>query len=327
MKITNNSGISLPLAVWLVHDEYDYVDRPNYISATTLMKPIRHIVLPKRLPADQRQLDVSDLVASALGSALHSAVEKAWLTNYKQSMRVLGYPQTAIDRVRINPTEEGRKEPDIIPVYLEQRSFKEVTITVNGKPVTFTVGGKYDMVTDGIVNDTKSTSAYTWLHGGRDDEHQLQGSIYRWLNPDIITEDFIRINYLFTDWQKVQALSNPAYPQSRLESKDIPLLSIEETDAWIRAKLSSVAQYLNIPEDKLPYCTDTELWRSATVHKYYSDPANTAGKSTKNFELLAEANAFKIQKGKGVVITVPGEAKRCGYCDAYPICTQKDALK
>ena len=31
MKITNNSNISLSLAVWLLHDEYDYVNETNYI--------------------------------------------------------------------------------------------------------------------------------------------------------------------------------------------------------------------------------------------------------------------------------------------------------
>ena len=30
-------------------------------------------------------------------------------------------------------------------------------------------------------------------------------------------------------------------------------------------------------------------------------------------------------QGKGVVITKPGEVKRCGYCPGFEACTQKDA--
>ena len=40
-KYTNKDNISLPLAVWLMHDSYDYDKRENVISATSLLKPTR----------------------------------------------------------------------------------------------------------------------------------------------------------------------------------------------------------------------------------------------------------------------------------------------
>ena len=322
MKITNNYNISLSLAVWLLHDEYDYVNEPNYISVTTLMKPLRHIILPRRIPRELVETDVSDFIARALGHSLHDSIEKAWVKGYKRILALLGYPETVIDRVRINPTpEELVATPNAIPIYLEQRAKK--TVTVNGK--TWTVGGKFDMVAEGIVHDNKSTSAYTWVYGGRDEEHQQQGSLYRWLNPDKITEDFIRINYIFTDWQKSQAKQNPNYPQKRVESKDIVLLSEAEVQRWVEWKLQLVMKYWDAPERDIPNCTDEELWMSDPKFKYYADPAKTSGRSTKNFDSLLEANAFKAEKGnKGIIITVPGEPKRCDYCDAFPICTQKD---
>ena len=322
MKITNNYNISLSLAVWLLHDEYDYVNEPNYISVTTLMKPLRHIILPRRIPRELVETDVSDFIARALGHSLHDSIEKSWVKGYKRSLALLGYPEKVIERVLINPTpEELASTPNAIPIYLEQRAKK--TVEVNGK--TWTVGGKFDMVAEGIVHDNKSTSAYTWVYGGRDEEHQQQGSLYRWLNPDKITEDFIRINYIFTDWQKAQAKQNPNYPQKRVESKDIVLLSEAEVQRWVEWKLQLVMKYWDAPERDIPNCTDEELWMSDPKFKYYADPAKTSGRSTKNFDSLLEANAFKAEKGnKGIVITVPGEPKRCDYCDAFPICTQKD---
>lgn len=318
MKITNESGINLALAVWLLHDEYDYVNQPNYISATRLMKPLRQLVLPQRTPPEEQTADVADYISRALGHSLHDSIEKAWKKGYKRGLTLLGYPDAVINKVRINPTAEEMKADDsIVPIYLEQRAFR----SLGG----YTIGGKFDMVAEGIVHDNKSTSAYTWVYGGRDEEHQLQGSIYRWLNPDKITADFIRICYIFTDWQKASAKTNPNYPQSRVATKDIPLLSVEETEKWLLAKIALYNQYKDTPEDKLPECTDEELWRSEPQYKYYSDPTKTTGRSTKNFDSMTDARMFQADKGgKGVILTIQGEPKRCGYCEAFNNCTQKD---
>lgn len=318
MKITNETGINLALAVWLLHDEYDYINTPNYISATRLMKPLRQLVLPSRIKPEEKTSDVSDYISRALGHSLHDSIEKAWKIGYKRSLKLLGYPDAMIERVAINPDPlQVEANPELIPIYLEQRAIR----SLGG----YNIGGKFDMVAEGIVHDNKSTSAYTWLYGGRDEEHQLQGSIYRWLNPDKITADFIRICYIFTDWQKAAAKSNPNYPQSRVATKDIPLLSVEETEKWILSKIALFEQYKDVPENQLPECTDEELWRSDPQYKYYSDPTKTSGRSTKNFDSMGDARMFQAEKGgKGVVITIQGEPKRCGYCEAFDYCTQKD---
>ena len=319
--ITNTNDISLALAVWLLHDEYDYIDKFNYISATSLMRPLRQILLVPRINRAEVQVDVADFIPRALGNSIHNSIEKAWTQGYQRSLKLMGYPEGVIERIVINPDDEQlRTRNDAIPIYIEQRAFRELD--------GFTIGGKFDLVTDGMLQDAKSTSAYTWLHGGKDDDYKLQGSLYRWIDAaqprPRITEDFIRINFIFTDWQKAQAKSNPKYPQKRIEYKDIPLMSLKETEQWIRAKLAQIQKHRNADETEIPECPDEELWRSDPVYKYYADAANTQGRSTRNFDNLTEAHAFQATKGKGVVITVPGEPKRCGYCEAFPICSQKD---
>lgn len=317
MIITNKHDIPLALAVWVMFDEYDYVKDNNYISATGLMKPLRQIILSDRVPKEDRIADVEDFIASAVGKSFHDSIEKAWVQGHRLGLKKLGYPDSVIDRVLVNPTpEQLAAVPDAVPVYLEQREKREID--------GYIIGGKYDMIAEGIVHDNKSTTTFAWTSGTRDDDYKLQGSIYRWLNPDKISEDFIRINFIFTDWQKFQAKTNPNYPQRRLISKDIPLMSIEETEAWIRWKIAQVDKYKNSPEKDIPECTDEELWRSSPQYKYYSDPNKTDGKSTKNFDDPIEARKYQAEKGKGVIITKPGEVKRCGYCPAFPVCTQKD---
>ncbi len=325
VQITNTGDISLPLAVWLVHDDYDYISEENYISVTGLMKPIRQIILPSRIPPDQLVLDVQDLIASSLGHAIHDSIEKSWNGGRHQlALKKLGYPQHIVDRVKINPSDDEIQE-DTIPVFFEQRGIRPF-----GKRK---IGGKFDLVADGIVQDNKSTSVFAWIAGTRDEEHILQMSLYRWIDADRvkqdlkprITEDFGIINYIFTDWSKMMARSVNNYPPKRVMSKTLPLMSLAETERWVINKLRDIDQWHDKPETEIPHCTDEELWRSKPQYKYFSDPMKVTGRSTKNFDDLHEANRFQAEKGKGVVITKPGEPKRCSYCAAFDACTQKDA--
>ncbi len=324
--VTNNSGISLEMAVWLMHDEYDYIKEENYISATGLMKPLRHILLPSRIPDEEKIApDVEEYIATAMGSALHAGIEKSWSNgNFQVALRRLGYPEDVIARIRVNPTpEELAACENAIPVYIEQRRVREITVM----GVTFKVGGKFDMVCDGRVTDTKSTSVYAWIFGGREEQYQLQGSIYRWLNPDKITENEIRINYIFTDWSKFDSKTRKDYPDKRVKHIDVPLLSIPDTEIWIRNKLTQLISNQDKHEKQLPECTTEELWMSDPKYKYYADPMKAdggKGKSTKNFDNMTEASAHMAEKMKGTVITIPGTPKRCGYCPAFPVCTQRE---
>lgn len=326
--VTNIHDIPLEMAVWLLHDEYDYVTGvPNYISATGLLKPVRHIVLPPRIHEEDKIVpDVCDYIATSLGTALHAGIEKAWLNkdNVMRALIRLGYPKDLAARVLVNPTPKELSEvTDAIAVYLEQRQMK--TIEVDGE--TFTIGGKFDLVCDGRVTDTKSGSVYGWIFNDRNEDYKLQGSIYRWLNPSKITEDFIRINHIFTDWQAMAAKTQKNYPPRRIMHTDIMLLSVEETELWIKDKLRAVIANRNKPEPEVLECTEEELWLTAPKYRYYSDPAKAQdpnARSTRNFDDLGEANAFMNEKGKGIVVASPRVAKRCGYCPAFPICTQKD---
>jgi hypothetical protein len=328
MQISNNHDISLLLAVWLVDDNYDYAagakfDKP-YISVTTLMRPLKQIILGRRVSIEERAEDVEDYIARALGNSIHDSVEKAWKLNYQRNLKLLGYPQSVIDLVRINPTDEERKgNPDIIPVYLEQRGYREFG--------GYVIGGKFDAVADGHVEDNKSTSAFGWVYGTRDDENIQQGSLYRWIDAarpiPWITEDHMRVNYIFTDWQKAAARQNPDYPQRRVAHKDLPLLSLADTELMVRAKLHAIRTNQDKPEPQLAPCTDEELWRSTPQYRYYADPTKATdpnARSTKNFDSMADANKFMAEKGgKGIVVTKLGEVKRCPYCPAYEICEQR----
>lgn len=314
MKLTNTTGISLPLAVWLASDNYDFVAGDKSISATALLKPVRQILLKERLTEETRETpDVSDFLASRLGHSIHDGIEQAWKASYKAALSKLGYPDHLINRVKVNPE---KIEPNDIPVWIEQRGSREIK--------GYTISGKFDMVLEGVLQDFKSTSVYTYIKGSKDEDYCLQGSIYRWIHQDKITADHINIQFIFTDWSRAQARSQKDYPQQRVLSHRVELMSIEETEAWITNKLNELEKYALADETEIPRCSDKELWRGETVYKYFADPQKTDGRATKNFTNLSEANAFRASKAKGIVLTVPGKVKACSYCPAFLSCTQKD---
>jgi len=315
----NVEAVPLSLAVFLASDNYDYNDDPNTISATSLIKPLRQTILSARVPTDGGAVDLAQMVPSRVGSAIHSAFEQAWTQNHKNSLLALGYPPKVIDRILINPTKEDLElNETAIPIYLEQRAHKQV-----GK---YIVSGKFDFVGDGRVEDLKTTSTFTAMNNTNDEKHILQGSLYRWLNPEIITRDEMAIQFLFTDWSKARAIADPKYPQNRFQTRVHVLKSIQETQAYVEHKLAQLNQYWDAPEEDIPLCTDEDLWRSEPVFKYYKNPEKTQ-RSTKNFATRQEATLKYIEDGSiGIVKEVPGQVTACRYCPAFAACSQKDQL-
>lgn len=315
MKFTNKHNLSLIAQVFLVDDDYDYV--PNTISVTSLIKPVREIVLKKRVDTAGLSMDVSSLLASSLGSAIHTGIEVAWLQKYRTNLTKLGWTEEQIDRIVINP-ERGTKLPfGSIPVYFEQRVQREID--------GITITGKFDCCFDGVVRDNKSTSTFGYTNGTNNDKYILQCSIYRWLNPDIMTEDYCEIDYYFTDWSKAR-LSDPNYPRVRATTVRLPLMPIDETEEYIRNRIALIKSNMEKKEEQIVQCNNEELWMGDPSYKYYSDPTKVTGRCTKRFSNPIEANAHKNLKGKGVIVTDYPKAKACNFCASSTICTQKDKL-
>ena len=317
-EYTNNNNISLPLAVFLMYDDYNYDERSNAISATGLIRPIRQLVLAQQNPTEAKTVEISELVASRMGNAIHKGCEIAWtdLPTVKKALKTLGANDDAADSIRINPPylKEGETA-----VYVEQRIEKTID--------DFIISGQYDLVLDGVLNDFKSTSVWTYIFDSSADSYIKQGSIYKWLSPDKITSDYININYIFTDWSAAKAREKKDYPQFKALTKKYDLWSIEETENWIRNKLDAYKLHLNTSQEGLPECTDEELWATEETFKYYKNP-NKLDRSTKNFKTMDEALIRKSEDGDvGIIKTVPGTVKHCPYCPVVNICTQAEAMR
>ena len=322
-QYTQTSGIPLSIAVFLATDHYDHNDDPYTISATTLIKPVRQIILGARAKTDDVMVDLGNMMASRIGTAIHSGIELAWSDPDKRSaaLAVLGYPKKIIDRVKVNPTPEWMKNyPDTIPVYMEIRMSKTV-----GK---WTVTGKPDFIGEGYLEDFKTASSFVVTSNINDEKFGWQGSIYRWISPDLITKPDMKIQFIITDWSSMMAKQNPAYPQSRHVQRIIPLKPIAEVDRMVSQKLSDIEKYWDADETDIPECSMDDLQRSEPKYKYYKSGDTTAARSTKNFDTMQEAMAHMHGKegGKGAIKEVPGQVTACRFCAAFSVCSQKDRL-
>lgn len=323
MKITNNHGVDLPLAVWLLQDGYNSgaakAPPGELISVTKLMKPTRQLILERKVPYADRTMDIADRAASRMGHAIHDSVERAWTEgNWEKALAQLHYPQSIIDKVKINPHPKTLQEGDI-PIYLEQRGFKEMGGIVLTGQQDFSIGGAY--------RDFKSTSTFSYTSGSKDQDYILQGSMYRLVLPHIITNDIMRIEFIFTDWLRYRAKQDPNYPQTKIAHKDYALMSVKDTEGWIMDKLAEIRRNAKKDQDTLIRCTDKELWRQEDEFKYYSNPETAAkgGRATKNFGTdQVAAEKHRAEKGKGVVKKKAGEVKACSYCPAFAICKQRE---
>jgi len=320
-RLTNLTNIPISLAVWLATDTYDHDDRPNLISATSLLKPMRELVLARQNKDLDKVADISSLVPSCMGTALHDSIERAWTMpgNVEKCMKLLGYPEQLINRIRVNPTtEELQNNPNIVPVYLEQRSEKEIK--------GYIISGKFDFVIESSVEDFKSTSTYGFMLGSNTEKYMQQGSIYRWLNPDIITGDTVNIQLIFTDWSAAKARADKRYPQTRLLQQTIKLMTVEATENFISQKLEVLARLEAAPQTSLPLCTKDELWQKPDLWKYYKDPTKKT-RSTKNFDNLNDATLRLHKDGSvGEIVHIPGQVGKCKYCDVREICQQATDL-
>ena len=319
LKFTNKYDLPLPIAAWLAKSDYSKSEYQKCFSASELTKSVQKIILSRRAEANNLNIvDVMDLFNSRTGTAIHNEVERA-MYNIKSLLPMLGIPELQAKRIVVNPTK--KLEPYEIPVYTELRGDKEVE-HIDGCVVT----GQFDFTWDGQLHDIKKTNTFGYMSGSNTENYKMQGSIYRWIFPELITEDTIKIVFMLTDWIRSGVQRNSFYPKQPIIVKDIELYSVSEMNHILETKLQTILDNLNAPEEDLPECNISDLWQSDTVWKYYKNPKNQK-RSTKNFTNLEEANLYMAKNGnQGVVIKHPGKVTACLYCSGFSLCKQKDKL-
>ena len=347
--ITNEHNIGLSVAVMLLNNNYDFDHRTNSISTTTLLKPLRALALETMHKSElSNDMDVTSLVASSTGSAVHDKLENTWLNpvKVKSGLAKLGFDHL---NVVVNPTEPV-VDKDAVVIYVEKRS--EMPLFIDD--VKFILTGKFDIVLEGKLEDLKNTIAfkvsktlaekdkYETLYDSMTPDnaigvldqieeecpgmfdYAMQGSIYKLLNPDIITEDFMDIQFIIKDF-KLWEVGKVNYPDVNPFQLSIDLFHPKLVLQWVTNKLTTL--FSIIDTGVLPLCTDTELWRNPPIFKVYKDSKSKRALPKGTFDTDAEAVAFNnSRKVIGDVRMIPSVPKRCNYCNVRQVCEQYDTF-
>jgi hypothetical protein len=282
MIITNHFG--LPQTFVNVVERPTYTKGKAHMSVTELLSSPQIVQLKARHSQDI-EIDVTDMIWSIFGSAVHYVLE------------------------------QGKDANHIV----EQRLHADI----DGWHISGAID--LQIVSDeGIeINDYKTVSVWAVMNDKPEWEQQL--NIYAWLVETVkkapITK--IKIVAILKDWKSAEADTRQSYPPRQVVTIDIPIWSMEKREAFIKERihLHSEALFANDTNEPLPECTPAECWEKPTTYAVKKDGGVRARSVHTNLE---EAENALIEAGKGYNLEVrDGERTRCAkYCDVAPWCQQ-----
>lgn len=169
------------------------------------------------------------------------------------------------------------------------------------------------------ITDYKTTSCAKVVREDFSD-WKMQGLMYAYLvykTKGVIIRK-LRFIALLKDWSKLRP--NPTSPVYVWE------YNVQDSDydfviKYIKDKLFEI-NYA-IQSGVIPECTDEEKWYSGTKYAYYKRGSDKRAKAV--FDKREEAEEMKMNADEGLIVTRPGECRRCMYyCDVCKFC---DKLK
>lgn len=318
MAFTNLHNIGLPMAVMLAADGYNHNE--DVISVTQLIKPLRELILSDRMASlniPTVDPDIIGMYKSRVGTAIHAYAETVWLNDElrNSALEQLGVPKKTRDKIVVNPEKVTKGQH---AVYVEKTGYREI--------MGYELRGTADVIYFGRLGDYKKTSPLSYKDDAKNTKYSLQGSIYRYIMPDLIKEDTMSIFEMYDEWVPFKT-NDPNYPPAQVVEKIIPLMSLTETERYIKNKINDLNKYFDADDADIPECTDDDLWRKKPVFKYYKNPESKS-RSTANFDNYEDAFRRKEADGHvGVIDEIKSKAVACRYCNAFPICQQAKRLE
>ena len=282
MKLTNKYNIPQTFV--------NVLQRPTYskgkanLSVTQLINSPKIVALTS-LFADELEQDVSEMVWSIFGSAVHGVLEHGKDANHK----------------------------------IEERLHAEIDGWNISGAIDLQIVGE-----NGIgIRDYKTTSAWAVMNEKVEWEQQL--NIYAWLVEKVkltpVTD--VGIVAIIRDWNRRDAGTREGYPEAPIKELPVRLWSFEERERFVSERISkhSECEFAIEADQPLPRCTPEEMWEKNTTWAV----KKTGGVRAKSVHQTQEEAADALEKaGKGYEIEVRlGERTRCAnFCSVNHRCIQ-----
>jgi hypothetical protein len=283
MKLTNKHNI--PQTFVNVLERPTYSRGRAHISATQLINSPKIVALTQKFQ-DQLEQDVSDMVWSLFGSAVHGVLEHGADANH-------------LIEERINTEVDGWTVSGAIDLQILN---EDGTIS---------------------IRDYKVTSAWTAMNNKKEWEQQL--NIYAWLVESVKQREVkdVGVVAIIRDWSRRDAARNPDYPQAPVKEIPISLWSLEDRNVFIRERIAdhSDCMFAMDTDSDLPDCTPEQMWEKPTTWAL-KKTGNVRAKSI--YETEDAAQAALEEAGKEYEIEIrPGERTRCAtFCSVSSFCDQ-----
>jgi hypothetical protein len=279
MKVTNKYGVPAPL-VTLATREYYSKGAAQY-SVTELLSSPRIRRLREQYDSEMES-DVSDLLWSMLGSALHVVMERGQTPGYITEERLF----VEVDGVKISGAIDIQQEVD---------------------------GGI-------VIIDYKFTSAWAVMNEKIEWEQQL--NVYKWLVEKVKGKPVtgLKICGLIRDFNRHDF--REGYPAAPIHMVQIPMWSTHQADRFVKERLeahrnSKVDHDLG---DALNECSPEERWMSETMYAVKREGRKTAIRVFKSMEeatQLAEKEKGYVETRLGEPKRCTGN-----YCGVNKWCSQ-----
>lgn len=285
MKITNHFNVPMPL-VALAQKEYYSKGRADY-SVTEIMSPPR-IQRLRRKHWDDMEEDVTDMLWSMMGSALHVVAERSEVENHLNEERLF----LEIDGITLSGS-----------IDLQEQTKRGVNLT-----------------------DYKFTSVWAVMNDKPEWEQQL--NIYAWMVHKIKGLDVNKLHIcaILRDWSTRKAQTESDYPPAQIQMVEIPLWSYKKTEQYVleRIDLHKESKVKADWQEELPLCTEEERWMRNTTYAVKKEGRKTAVRVLESEE---DANKFieESEDKKKLSIEIrKGEPVRCtgNYCGVNQWCSQ-----
>ena len=282
MILTNK--FNLPQTFMNVLDRPTYSKGKAHLSATELINSPRIVQLRKKYD-EQITSDVSDMIWSIFGTAIHSVLEQ-------------GKDDNHLVEERIHAELDGWHLSGAIDL---QR-----------------------VVEDGIeISDYKTVGVWSVMNEKKEWEEQL--NIYAWLVEKVKGIPVVKLNIvaIVRDWNRRDAGTRQGYPEAPVAVLDIALWSMEKREEFIRSRIHEHSEALFATEtnEELPLCTPDQMWEKPTMYAVKKEGASRA--KSVHVE-LDDAEVALEKAGKGYQLEIrQGDRTRCStFCPVSQWCDQ-----
>lgn len=280
MVITNN--LNLPRA-FVEMAQKDYEIKPDEYRATSLLKPVREILLERR-HKDEITQDVSDMIWMLFGTAVHSVLEQQVEGDHE------------IKEARIKIPFAGK--------------------ILSGKP------DLYDGQRETLV-DYKTTSVWKVVHREFDDWRKqllIYSYMLRSIGFPVSRGEIIA---MLKDHSKTKAKTDADYPPlpvSRIifKFKEQDFADIEQ---FLTEKFEAIKEAESLPDDELPLCPPADRYNSGDAYAVKRNGRKTALRVLDSQEVAEEY--IVQNGGKDLYVEHrPGVDKKCmEYCSCREFCS------